>query len=271
MCSKLTARNFRIWLSFSDFRDQPWTGCIQVAICLKVHLCLGTMILHLHWIWLSCMRISSICNWYFFGHMQYVCYTFPLWACHRLRISTLKGVKMINQTLRLRRMLKSPMSWMKRMTSQLTKSELAGRSIRLPPLRFYVWNVLHSLVCQFFCVEWLLCQLWDLHYLLTWYYLRTILCMVTGGGSCVLLVHNQWGWSSWQSVRWGPPELGSIVAFSQWLIWGLLVFCSNFEAPKRVSNSPFVMEITKGKLGGMSSPTCILPIYHGSVWLTQLS
>jgi hypothetical protein len=32
-----------------------------------------------------------------------------------------------------------------------------------------------------------------------------------------------------------------------------------------------VMGITKGKLGGMSSPAYILPIYPGTIWWTQLS
>jgi hypothetical protein len=47
-------------------------------------------------------------------------------------------VKMLNQALTLRRIILNPPGWMKRMSSQLTKSELPGRSIPMLPLRLCV-------------------------------------------------------------------------------------------------------------------------------------
>jgi hypothetical protein len=44
-------------------------------------------------------------------------------------------VRMLSQALRLRRMLKNPL---RRMSSQLTKSELTRRSISLLPMRLFV-------------------------------------------------------------------------------------------------------------------------------------
>jgi hypothetical protein len=39
----------------------------------------------------------------------------------------------------------------------------------------------------------------------------------------------------------------------------------------RVSNSQFVMGITEGKHGGISSPTYILPIFPSTTWLIPFS
>jgi hypothetical protein len=47
-------------------------------------------------------------------------------------------VKMLNQALTLRRIISNPLGWMKRRSSQPTKSELRRRSIPLLPLRLFV-------------------------------------------------------------------------------------------------------------------------------------
>jgi hypothetical protein len=71
---------------------------------------------------------------------------------HLLLLITWKEVKMPNLALTLRRIILNSLGWMKKMSSQLTKSELQGRSIPLLPLRLFVSNRLLSHVCGFPCV-----------------------------------------------------------------------------------------------------------------------